>query len=64
MPKLCSGGFKAFSLVASKSAVTLQRMASTYASACSYALKRGHVKGTLGIRRVRSTYADIRRCTL
>ena len=50
--------------------VTLQRMASAYASVCSYAhirsqtLKYMYVRGTLGIRSVRSYYADIRRCTL
>jgi len=50
------------------SAVTLQRMTSAYESVCSYAPMRSHtqiyVRGTLGIRRVCSKYADIRRCTL
>jgi len=51
-------------------AVTLQRMTSVYASVCPYAPIRSHtqiyVRGTctLGIRRVHSKYAHIRRCTL
>jgi len=51
-----------------KSAVTLKRMESAYASVCSYARILSqtliYVRRTVGIRRVRSEYADIRRCTL
>ena len=50
------------------SAVTLQRMASANASVCSCARIRLqtliNVRSTLGIRLVRSEYADIRRRTL
>jgi len=47
--------------------VTLQRIASAYASVCSYARTRSQTliydRCTLGIRRIRYEYADIRRCS-
>ena len=56
-----------FQLSVCKSAVTLQRMTPAHESVCSYAPIRSHtqlyVRGTLGICRVRSIPADIRRCT-